>query len=81
MNVPLLARQDQIRLTLQITALFATEPKKLSFWLPGSPPSEASRSPSLTSEVFDGEEPYVDDKEWSEEKGKNIIDADFVMVS
>jgi hypothetical protein len=39
------------------------------------------RSPSLTSEAFDGEEAYVHDKEWSEEKGKSIIDADFVMVS
>ncbi len=49
--------------------------------LPGSPPNEAPRSPSLTSEAFDGEEPYGHDKEWSEEKGKSIIDADFVMVS
>jgi len=43
--------------------------------------SEAAKSLSLTSEAFDGEGPYVHNKEWSEEKGNSIIDADFVMVS
>ena len=76
MDVPLLAREVQIRLTLPDHRTFCNRARQL-----GSPPSGAPRSPSLTSEAFDGGEPYVHDKEWSEEKGKSIIDADFVMVS